>query len=81
MWNAIRALDFVLSLEGADPTRVAVSGESGGGTQSFLLTALDPRVTLSAPVVMVSSYFFWWLRLWEAARQSTIAPIISRTMR
>ena len=57
-WNAVRALDFLLSLEGADPTRVAVSGESGGGTQTFLLTALDPRVTLAAPVVMVSSYFF-----------------------
>lgn len=58
IWNAMRALDFLLALDGADPTRVAVSGESGGGTQSFLLAALDPRVTLSAPVVMVSSYFF-----------------------
>lgn len=57
-WDNLRALDFLLSLPGADKTRVGVSGESGGGTQTFIATALDKRITLAVPVVMVSSYFF-----------------------
>ncbi|MEX2729276.1 MAG: alpha/beta hydrolase family protein [Candidatus Sigynarchaeum springense] len=58
LWNSIRSLDFALSLPRADPSRVGVSGASGGGTQAFMLAAIDDRVTISAPVVMVSSFFF-----------------------
>jgi len=53
--NAVRSLDFLLSLPEVDPNRTAITGASGGGTQSMILAAIDSRIQLSFPAVMVST--------------------------
>ncbi|HEY4149137.1 MAG TPA: acetylxylan esterase [Chitinophagaceae bacterium] len=56
--DAIRILDYMLTLKEADTSRVAISGGSGGGSQTILITALDDRIKLSAPIVSLSCYMY-----------------------
>ena len=51
-----RGLDVLLAQAHADPARVAVSGLSGGGWQTIVLSSLDTRVTLANPVAGYSSF-------------------------
>ncbi|HPC98634.1 MAG TPA: acetylxylan esterase [Bacteroidales bacterium] len=56
--NTIRAIDYLITLPFVDANKIAITGASGGGSQAFLATALDDRITVSVPVVMVSSYYY-----------------------
>ena len=56
-WNSLRAVDFLESLEDIDPERIGCTGASGGGTQTFIVTAVEPRIKVVAPVNMISAHY------------------------
>lgn len=60
IWDGIRAVDYLLTRPDVDPKRIAVAGNSGGGTQSTYLAAMEPRLAAAAP----SCYITSWEKLW-----------------
>jgi len=61
IWDGIRGFDYLLTRKEVDPARIAVAGNSGGGTQSAYLAVAEPRLAAAAP----SCYITSWETLWS----------------
>jgi dienelactone hydrolase len=47
-WDAVRSLDYLAAHPLVDPKRLASTGQSGGGTDTMLLAAIDERLAAVA---------------------------------
>jgi Acetyl xylan esterase (AXE1) len=55
IWDGTRALDYLLTRSDVDPTRINITGTSGGGTQAAYIAALDPRIKVGAPSCFITA--------------------------
>ena len=55
-YDALRGLDYLLSRSEVDPERIGITGNSGGGTMTTFVQALDSRFTMAAPSCYVTSW-------------------------
>lgn len=55
IWDCVRAIDYMETRRELDLSRLAVCGNSGGGTMSAYIQAFDARIKVAAPNCYVSS--------------------------
>ena len=61
VWDGVRAFDYLASRPEIDVKRIAVAGNSGGGTQAAYLAAFEPRLAAA----ISSCYMTRWRELWS----------------
>jgi cephalosporin-C deacetylase-like acetyl esterase len=57
VWESIRAIDYLVSRAEVEPTRIGMTGSSGGGLNTFYTAAVDERIQVSIPVCYVDTFF------------------------
>ena len=55
IWDGMRAIDYLQSRPEVDPARIGVCGQSGGGTMTSLIMAIEPRIRCAAPSCYLST--------------------------
>src|SRR3979411_2971366 len=55
IWDGMRAVDYLLTRPDVDGERNNITGKSGGGFQTALIAALDPRIKVAVPSCFISA--------------------------
>ena len=55
IWDGIRSIDYLASRPEVDPTKLGCTGNSGGGTLTSYLMAIDDRIAVAAPSCYVTT--------------------------
>jgi cephalosporin-C deacetylase-like acetyl esterase len=58
IWDAKRALDYLVSRPEVDPARIGCTGCSGGGTVTTYISALDDRIKVAVPACYMNTWRF-----------------------
>lgn len=77
VWDGIRAVDYLLTRQDVDPKRLAVAGNSGGGTQAAYLAAMEPRLAAAAPSCFMTSSEKLWTDLGPQDAEQNIAGFLA----
>ncbi len=56
IWDGMRAIDYLQSRSDIRPDKIGCTGNSGGGTLTAYLMALDDRIVAAAPVCYLTSF-------------------------
>lgn len=56
VWDAMRAIDYLVSRPEVDATKIGFTGCSGGGTLTSYVMALDDRVACAAPACYLTTF-------------------------
>lgn len=55
VWDGLRSMDYLASRPEVDPARLGCTGNSGGGTLTTWLMAVDPRIAVAAPSCFITT--------------------------
>jgi dipeptidyl aminopeptidase/acylaminoacyl peptidase len=56
VWDVMRLIDYLETRPDVDRARIALTGISKGGMETYLAAAVDPRIAVAVPMIGVQSF-------------------------